>query len=132
MGKFSKQGVVLRHPYPVPDGLWFPERMYFIVVKFQTKPEWTDRWADLVADFTAATRAEPGNLWFDWSRSLDDPHEFVLVEAFTDEGAGPHVGSDHFARAMRDLPQALASTPKIVSRQVSGDGWDAMGELSLD
>jgi quinol monooxygenase YgiN len=106
--------------------------MYFIVVKFQTKPEWTDRWADLVADFTAATRAEPGNLWFDWSRSLDDPHEFVLVEAFTDEGAGPHVSSDHFAQAMRDLPQALASTPKIVSRQVSGDGWDAMGELSLD
>ena len=56
----------------------------------------------------------------------------MLVEAFTDEGAGPHVGSDHFAREMRDLPQALASTPKIVSRQVSGDGWDAMGELSLD
>ena len=119
-------------PYRVPGDLWFPERMYFIVVKFQTKPEWTDRWADLVADFTAATRAEPGNLWFDWSRSLDDPHEFVLVEAFTDDGAGPHVSSDHFAKALRDLPQALASTPKIVSRQVSGDGWDAMGELSLD
>ena len=40
--------------------------MYFIVVKFKTKPEWTDRWMDLVADFTAATRAEPGNLWFEW------------------------------------------------------------------
>jgi quinol monooxygenase YgiN len=106
--------------------------MYMIVVKFQTRPEWTDRWPDLVAEFTAATRAEQGNLWFEWSRSLDDPHEYVLVEAFTDDGAGPHVESAHFAKAMQDLPQALAHTPRIVSRQVSGNGWDEMGELSVD
>ena len=36
--------------------------MYFIVVKFETKPEWSERWMDLVADFTEATRADPGNL----------------------------------------------------------------------
>jgi quinol monooxygenase YgiN len=106
--------------------------MYLIVVKFQTKPEWTDRWMDLVADFTQATRQEPGNLWFEWSRSVEDPHQMVLVEAFTDDGAGPHVGSDHFRRAMQDLPQALVSTPRIVSRQVEGEGWEEMGELSID
>lgn len=49
--------------------------MIFIVVKFETKPEWTDRWPELVAAFTAATRAEEGNLWFEWSRSLDNPAE---------------------------------------------------------
>lgn len=106
--------------------------MHFVVVKFRTKPEWTDRWLDLVADFTAGTRAEPGNLWFEWSRSVDDPHEMVLVEAFTDDGAGPHVSSDHFKKAIADMPQALVSTPKIVSRQVDGDGWDEMGEVSID
>lgn len=106
--------------------------MYFIVVKFQTKPEWSDRWMNLVADFTAATRQEPGNLWFDWSRSVEDPHEFVLVEAFTEDGAGPHVSSGHFAQAMKDMPQALASTPKIISRKVEGSGWDAMGELTIE
>jgi quinol monooxygenase YgiN len=105
--------------------------MYFIVVKFETKPEWTDRWLDLVAGFTAATRAEPGNLWFEWSRSVENPHEFVLVEAFTDDGAGPHVQSEHFAAAMAAMPQALAATPKIVSRQVDGAGWDDMGELRV-
>ncbi|MBL7315032.1 antibiotic biosynthesis monooxygenase, partial [Escherichia coli] len=26
--------------------------MIFIVVKFETKPEWTERWPDLVASFT--------------------------------------------------------------------------------
>jgi hypothetical protein len=37
----------------------------FIVVTFETRPESTDRWPGLVAGFTAATRAEPGNLWFE-------------------------------------------------------------------
>lgn len=106
--------------------------MYLIVVKFQTKPQWTDRWLGLVEDFTRATRAEPGNLWFEWSRSVEDPHEFVLVEAFTDDGAAPHVQSDHFQAAVRLLPQALAATPRIVSRQVEGDGWEEMGEMRVD
>ncbi len=119
-------------PVAATTFLWFPERMHFIVVKFQTKPEWTDRWMDLVADFTAATRQEPGNLWFEWSRSVDDPHEMVLVEAFTEDGAGPHVDSDHFKQAIMDMQQALAATPKILSRQVDGEGWDEMGELSID
>ena len=106
--------------------------MYLIVVKFETRPDWTDRWLDLVADFTAATRQEPGNLWFEWSRSVEEPHVFVLVEAFTDDGAGPHVSSPHFTRAMEEMRPALASTPRIVSRQVEGSGWDRMGELQVD
>ncbi len=102
--------------------------MIFIVVKFETKPEWTDRWPDLVAAFTAATRAEPGNLWFEWSRSLDDPAEYVLVEAFRDGEAGSvHVNSDHFKRAMRELPQALASTPRIISQTLDATGWSRNG-----
>ena len=105
--------------------------MYFIVVKFQTKPEWTDRWLDLVADFTEATRAEPGNLWFEWSRSVEDPSEFVLVEAFADDGAGPHVSSDHFKKAVAAMAQALVRTPQIVSRQVDGDSWGEMGEVTV-
>ena len=105
--------------------------MYLIVVKFKTKPEWTERWPELVDEFTQATRGEAGNLWFEWSRSLDEPDTYVLVEAFTDDGAGPHVNSAHFAKAMKDLPQGLAETPKIVSRQVDGTGWDEMGELKI-
>ncbi|GAA3627540.1 putative quinol monooxygenase [Microlunatus ginsengisoli] len=106
--------------------------MYFIVVKFPVKPEWTDKWIDLVTPFTQATRQEPGNLWFEWSQSVEDPNEFVLVEAFTDDGAGPHVNSDHFKQAVQDMPPALAATPKIVSRQIDGDSWDAMGEMRVD
>ena len=107
--------------------------MIFIVVKFKTKPEWTERWLDLVAGFTEATRAEPGNLWFDWSRSLDDPAEFVLVEAFADSDAGAaHVQSDHFRAAQQQLPAHLAETPRIVNFSVPGTDWAELGEMQVE
>ncbi|MBT2584903.1 putative quinol monooxygenase [Arthrobacter sp. ISL-95] len=106
--------------------------MIFIVVKFNVKPDWSERWLDLVSDFTKATREEPGNLWFDWSRSVDNPNEFVLVEAFQDDAAEAHVNSAHFKKAMADMPQALVETPHIISRQFEGSGWDRMGELTIE
>jgi quinol monooxygenase YgiN len=53
--------------------------MIFITAKFQVKPEDADRWPEIAKEFTRDTRNEPGNLWFDWSRSLDDPNEYVIV-----------------------------------------------------
>ncbi|WP_017793926.1 putative quinol monooxygenase [Leucobacter salsicius] len=107
--------------------------MYFIVVKFKTKAEYTEQFMDLVGPFTSNTRQEPGNLWFDWSRSIEDPSEFVLVEAFLDdEAAGAHVNSDHFKAGLEAMRPALVSTPKIVSRKVEGDSWGEMGELTID
>ncbi|MHA7175931.1 putative quinol monooxygenase [Arthrobacter sp. Sr24] len=106
--------------------------MYFIVVKYQVKPEATATFMDLVTPFTEATRAEPGNLWFDWSRSVVDPNEFVLVEAFLDdEAAGNHVNSEHFKAGMETMRPAVVSTPKIISRKVDGSDWDDMGELQI-
>lgn len=105
--------------------------MIFIVVKFKVKPDWSERWLDLVDGFTQATRQEPGNLWFDWSRSIADANEFVLVEAFKDGAAGDHVNSEHFKQAMIDLRPALVETPRIISREVDGEGWDTMGELAI-
>lgn len=106
--------------------------MIFIVVKWKTKPEWSDRWLDLVSDFTTATRDEPLNLWFEWSRSVDDPTEYVLTEAFADGGAEPHVKSDHFQKAMAELGQALVAKPKIVSTEIKGaDSWSELAELDF-
>lgn len=106
--------------------------MIFIVVKFTVKPEHRDAWLDRVRPFTEATRAEAGNLWFDWSHSVDDPDQFVLVEAFRDADAGgAHVGSQHFEDAMALMPPMLARTPEIVNVEVPGDGWSEMGELSV-
>src|SRR4051794_15040808 len=104
--------------------------MIFIVVKFSVRPEVGDDWLSLVSGFTAATRAEPGNLFFEWSRSIESPNEFVLLEAFRDAAAGEaHVASEHFKKAMADMPGAIASTPQIVNVEVPGEGWSRMAEL---
>lgn len=106
--------------------------MYFIVVKFPVQAQYADRWPEIARSFTEATRAESGNLWFDWSRSVDDRNEYVLVEAFTDdEAAAAHVNSAHFATMREEFPRYLAATPKIVSRKVEGEGWGEMSELTV-
>ncbi|MDO5287129.1 MAG: putative quinol monooxygenase [Actinomycetia bacterium] len=105
--------------------------MIFIVVKFPVKPECADGFLDEVRPFTEATRAEPGNKWFEWSRSVDDPNQLVLVEAFDDDAAEAHVGSKHFQQAMETIRPLLTRTPQIISRRVEGDDWDLMGELQV-
>ena len=104
--------------------------MIFIVVKFAVRPEVADQWLARVAPFTAATRAEPGNVFFEWSRSVDRPNQFVLLEAFRNRTAGEvHVRSDHFKAAMAWMPDAVAATPEIIHVEVPGDSWSTMAEL---
>ncbi|RBY77639.1 antibiotic biosynthesis monooxygenase [Geodermatophilus sp. TF02-6] len=106
--------------------------MIFITAKFRIKPEDADRWPEIAREFTEATRSEPGCLWFDWSRSLDDPTEYVLVEAFRDdEAGGAHVQSDHFGKAQETLPPHLVETPRIVNFSIPQDDWSELGEMAV-
>jgi quinol monooxygenase YgiN len=106
--------------------------MIFITAKFRVLPDDADRWPEITQEFTQATRAEPGCLWFDWSRSLDDPTEYVLVEAFRDGDAGAaHVQSEHFRNAQRTLPPHLAETPRIVNTTIPQDDWSLLGEMAV-
>ena len=106
--------------------------MILIVVKYRTKPEYTEQWPEIVREFTEATRAEPGNIFFEWSRSVEVDDEWVLVEAFQDDAGEAHVTSDHFAKGLEAMKPAIAATPQIISRTVEGAGWDEMGELKVD
>jgi len=65
-------------------------------------------------------------------RSLDDPDEYVLVEAFRDGDAGAaHVQSDHFKKAQQTLPPHLAHTPRIVNFTIPQDDWSLLGEMAV-
>ncbi len=106
--------------------------MIFITAKFRVKPEDAEAWPEISRAFTEACRAEPGCMWFDWSHSLDDPTEYVLIEAFRDGDAGAaHVQSEHFKTAQRELPPHLLETPRIISQTVDQDGWSELGELAV-
>src|SRR3954469_1674604 len=103
--------------------------MILVVVKNPIRPKYADEFPELIAEFTAATRAEPGNVCFDWSRSIDDPNMYVLVEAFADREAGDvHVNSEHFKKAMEMLPKLFSAVPEIVNVEVPG-GWSTMSEV---
>jgi len=106
--------------------------MIFIAARFRVLAEHADAWPEISRSFTDATRAEPGNLWFDWSRDLEDPQEYVLLEAFQDEAAAAHVHSDHFKRAQAELPAYLAETPRILNTTLEGTEWNELGELAVD
>jgi quinol monooxygenase YgiN len=107
--------------------------MIFIVVKFKPKPEYVEDFTDQVAEFTEDTRNESGNLFFEWSRSVDDPSEYVLVDGFRDGDAGKHhVTSEHFTRFVASAPTLLSSTPQIISHEIDANGWGEMGEIKVD
>jgi quinol monooxygenase YgiN len=107
--------------------------MIFITAKFEVRPGDADRWPEITRAFTEATRAEPGCLWFAWSRSVDNPNEYVLVEAFRDGDAGAaHVQSDHFKTAQRELPPHLVATPRIVHMEIPQDDWSELGEITVN
>jgi quinol monooxygenase YgiN len=106
--------------------------MIFITAKFRVRDEHADRWPEIAEEFTQATRAEPGCLWFDWSRSVERPDEYVLIEAFRDDAAGAaHVQSDHFKAAQQSLPPYLAETPRIVNMNLPQDDWSQLGEMQV-
>ncbi|HIW95339.1 MAG TPA: antibiotic biosynthesis monooxygenase [Candidatus Corynebacterium gallistercoris] len=107
--------------------------MILINVKYQVKPECADTFLKDVQWFTEATRAEEGNIFFDWFRSEDDRNEFILVEAFQDDAAEAHVNSDHFKRACDEMPKYLQQTPQIINTEIPGKTeWDEMAEFKVE
>jgi quinol monooxygenase YgiN len=114
------------------DGDEDVNEMIFITAKFNVRPADAESWPDITRSFTEATRNEPGCMWFDWSRSLDDSNDYVLVEAFRDgESGAAHVQSAHFRAAQAELPKYLTATPKIVSVAVDQDDWSELGEMRV-
>jgi quinol monooxygenase YgiN len=105
-----------------------------IVVKMPVKPEYAEQWPSLVQEFTDAARAEPGNISYEWFRSVEDPTLFTLVEVFRDTAAGEaHVKTPEFTTAMEALPKWLAAQPEIIHiNSDAHEGWSRMAELAVE
>ena len=55
------------------------------------------------------------------------------VAAFRDaEAAEAHVNSEHFKEALREMPRAIASTPKVLNQTIDATGWSEMAELKIN
>lgn len=53
----------------------------------------------VIEEMTGPSRAEPGNLFYQSHRSVEDPRLFYLYEQYVDEaGYEAHMSSEHFQR----------------------------------
>lgn len=106
--------------------------MILINVKFPVRPEKVDDWTALAREYAAAVNAEEGCVFFEWSRSLEDPDTFVCVEGFRDgDAGGAHTTTPHFANFVEKAPDLVSAQPQIIyvdAPQV--DGWGPMGEIT--
>ena len=105
--------------------------MILIVVKFPVRPERAVEWTTLADEYTRAVRAEEGNLFFEWSRSLEEPDTYVLVEGFRDAAAGQwHVSTPAFTVFVNAAPDLIAAQPQIIYVDAPDvSGWGPMGEI---
>ena len=83
---------------------------YVVSATWRAKAGREDRMLEVIRELTPATRAEPGNLFYQAQRSLEDPRVFLLYEQYADEaGYQAHQDSEHFTRLVKEeaIPELL-------------------------
>jgi quinol monooxygenase YgiN len=105
--------------------------LIYITVKKKLKPGTADAYLEASQAYTDATRAEPGNKFYEHYRSVDDPDTILTIEAFDDAAAGEaHVNSEHFQQGDGDAKQYIAERPDILYIDLADrDDWDKMSEF---
>lgn len=106
--------------------------MIQITVKFPIRLDRQEQWAELSSYYAGAVNAEPGCVFFEFSRSVEDPQTYVCIEGFRDGDAGAeHMKQPHVARFMAEMPDIVSAQPQIIyidAPQV--DGFGPMGEIT--
>jgi quinol monooxygenase YgiN len=85
---------------------------YVVSAKWRAKPGKEDRLKALCEEMTEPSRAEPGNVFYQAQRSIEDPGLFYLYEQYVDEaGYEAHMDSEHFTRLVKGeaIPELLES-----------------------
>jgi quinol monooxygenase YgiN len=83
---------------------------YVVAAHWRAKQGKEERLAELIEELTPPSRSEPGNLFYQAQRAVDDPQLFYLYEQYADEAAyQAHMDSDHFTRLVKEeaIPELL-------------------------
>jgi quinol monooxygenase YgiN len=83
---------------------------YVVSALWRAKEGKEDRLMEVIAEMTPPSRAEPGNLFYQAQRAVDDPRLFYLYEQYADEaGYQAHMDSEHFTRLVKQeaIPELL-------------------------
>ena len=83
---------------------------YVVAARWRAKEGCEDKLAQVIAELIPLSRSEPGNLFYQANRSVDDPRLFFFYEQYADEAAYlAHGESDHFTRLAHNyaIPELL-------------------------
>jgi quinol monooxygenase YgiN len=83
---------------------------YVVSAHWRAKKGKEDRLAAVIEEMTPPSRGEPGNVFYQAQRAVDDPQLFYLYEQYTDEAAyQAHMDSEHFTRLVKEeaIPELL-------------------------
>ncbi len=85
---------------------------------FPVKSEAVDEIRAAIPPLQEATRAESGNLSYEWVESVVTPGTFLSVETWESrEALDAHFDTEHVKAALAHLPEWLAGTPSLVAYQ---------------
>lgn len=109
----------------------YPDRMIQITVKFPIREDKMSEWEEISADYAEAVTAEPGNIFFEFSRSVLEPQTFICIEGFRDDAAGKeHMAQPHVEKFMGVMPDIVSAQPQIIYVDAEEvDGFGPMGEI---
>jgi quinol monooxygenase YgiN len=83
---------------------------YVVSAKWRAKEGKEQRLEEIVRELIEPSRAEPGNVMYEPSRSPEDPQLFYLYEQYENEaGYQAHMDSEHFTRLVKEeaIPEIL-------------------------
>jgi quinol monooxygenase YgiN len=95
--------------------------MITFIVQLRVRPANVSAFEALMAQVVAMTRAhEPGVLHYDFSRSVDQPDSYVVIEVYRDaEAHAAHMASD-WVRDSLPASAGLVEGPPHIRQYVSG------------
>lgn len=91
---------------------------YSVTAIWTAKPGLEAEVEQVLTELTAASRDEPGNVFYLVSRVVDQPGTFLLSELYADEAAyAAHQATPHFQRLAVEhaIPNLLASRERTFS-----------------
>ena len=99
--------------------------MFVVHGTFPIKPDALAEFRPAVLQLQAATRAESGNISYEWSESVETPGTFYSIETWDSrESLDQHMTTDHVKAAVANLPGWLAGAPALV-------GYETAEEIAL-
>jgi quinol monooxygenase YgiN len=95
--------------------------MITFVAHCPVKPENAEAFAAAMAEMAGNVRQhEPGAVYYEFSRSVDDPNVFLVIEVYADEDAFKAHWKTDYIRPSIAKTQPLMDGPPRVKQYVSG------------